>query len=115
MKFFFAHARHEPHIVFFTGVRKPDCATEESLCGAMQIMPVSGVTMGIFGGKGIPFFGLGTVPGLDPKETGLGWVAGRAFKLHKQAGQIFEYIVPIHIGAVGVHMAKGQAILSRIL
>ena len=51
-------------------------------------MPVSGVTMGIFGGKGIPFFGLGTVPGLSPKESGLGWVAGKAFKLHKQAGQI---------------------------
>ena len=92
------------------------CRTEDSLrCTPVQIMPVSGVTMGIFGGKGIPFFGLGTVPGMNPKESGLGWVAGRAFKLHKQAGQIFEYIVPLHIGAVGFHMAKGQAILSRIL
>ena len=65
------------------------------------VMPVTGVAMGIFGGKGIPFFGLGTVPGLDPKQSGKGWIAGKAFKLHKQAGRFFEYFVPIHIGAVG--------------
>ena len=41
------------------------------------IMPVTGVAMGIFGGKGIPFFGLGTVPGLDPKQSGKGWIAGK--------------------------------------
>ena len=79
------------------------------------VMPVTGVAMGIFGGKGIPFCGLGTVPGLDPKQSGKGWVAGKAFKLHKQAGRYFEYFVPIHIGAVGFHyFAKGQNILKRI-
>jgi hypothetical protein len=46
--------------------------------------------MGIFGGKGIPFFGLGTVPGLNPKESGLGWIAGKAFKAHKTVGPYFE-------------------------
>ena len=46
--------------------------------------------MGIFGGKGIPFFGLGKVPGINPKESGKGWIAGKSFKLHKNAGQIFE-------------------------
>ena len=72
-----------------------------SLYGFMLLLPISGVTMGIFGGKGLPFFSY-TIPGLSkPVPT----VAKYAFKTHKKAGQIFPYVVGTHVGAVGYHRA----------
>jgi len=35
-------------------------------------------------------------------------------QVHKLAGQAFEYLVPLHVGAVGLHAVKGQNILSRL-
>ena len=46
-------------------------------------MPVTGIAMGIFGGKGIPFFDLYTVPGVAKAR---GDIAKPAFKYHKQVG-----------------------------
>jgi hypothetical protein len=43
----------------------------------------------------------------------LGW-GNEWLKVHKLAGQAFEYLVPLHIGAVGMHAVKGQNILSRL-
>ena len=41
--------------------------------------------------------------------------AKQAFKLHKQAGQVLTYVVPLHIAAVGFHyFARGQNILVRM-
>lgn len=79
-------------------------------------MSATGLTMGLMG-KGLPFFGT-TIPALKTQvfaDRPNGKTAGAAFKLHKTYGPYFEYLVPFHIGAVGYHMAKGQAILKRIL
>ena len=46
-------------------------------------MPATGITMGIMGGKGIPFFDLYTVPGVAKPR---GDIAKPAFKYHKQVG-----------------------------
>ena len=43
-----------------------------------------------------------------------GKLAGKAYKLHKNLGWYFEFMVPIHVGAVGVHALKGQNLLRRI-
>mmetsp|Transcript_52686 Transcript_52686/g.120064 ORF Transcript_52686/g.120064 Transcript_52686/m.120064 type:complete len:137 (-) Transcript_52686:224-634(-) len=78
--------------------------------GFMIVMPGSGIAMGYFGGKGLPFFGY-KIPGAEKAD---GAIAGNAFKLHKQAGLFFEYLTALHVGAVGFHMMKGQAALARM-
>lgn len=69
--------------------------------------------MGYYGGKGLPFFGY-HIPGAPPEKIN-GALAGRAFKLHKLVGQGFEMATFGHVGAVGWHMFKGQAIWRRIV
>jgi len=41
--------------------------------------------------------------------------AKQAFKIHKLGGQAFELTTAGHVGAVGWHMLKGQAIWRRII
>ncbi|GBG31090.1 Hypothetical Protein FCC1311_073112 [Hondaea fermentalgiana] len=78
---------------------------------AMMIaLPGSGMAMGYFGGKGIPFFGSTLAVADEPNKD----VASTAFKAHKQMGQIIQYVIPIHVGAVAWHALKGQNILARI-
>ena len=84
-----------------------------TLYGLMAFMPLSGIAMGYFGGKGLPFF-FTTIPGAT-KEQKNPKIAKNAYKYHKQFGQFFEYVfVPLHIGAVGFHFLRGQNILTRI-
>mmetsp|Transcript_10305 Transcript_10305/g.21647 ORF Transcript_10305/g.21647 Transcript_10305/m.21647 type:complete len:161 (+) Transcript_10305:116-598(+) len=50
-----------------------------SLYAFMTIMPASGIAMGYYGGKGLPFFGL-TVPGVvktDENKKSTGAIAGQ--------------------------------------
>lgn len=65
-----------------------------------------------FGGKGLPFFEW-TIPGSPTPDKA---IAGGAFKRHKQVGELFTYLLPIHVGAVGFHyVAKSQNLLLRML
>ena len=73
------------------------------LYACMIFMPVSGIAMGYFSGKGIPFFGY-LIPG---KKEPVGSIAGFAYKSHTFVGPIFEYIIPFHMSAVGFHALKG--------
>jgi cytochrome b561 len=76
------------------------------------IMPVTGIAMGYFGGKGLPFF-VTTIPGAEKAN---GAIAKQAFGIHKQAGQFLEYLVPVHVGAVAFQfVAKGRNILPRMI
>ena len=78
----------------------------------MVFMPLTGIMMGVFSGKGVPFFGLGTLPGVSKP---VGPVAKYSFKTHTYVGKWLEYIVPLHIGAVGYHrLAHSQNILKRM-
>ena len=36
------------------------------------------------------------------------------YGLHKQGGQVLEYLVPLHVGAASLHALRGQAIFARI-
>jgi len=76
-------------------------------------LPASGIAMGYYGGKGLPFFGY-TIPGAT-EENKNPEIAKNAFKFHKKAGQVFEFLTLGHVGAVGFHMLKGQAIWRRII
>jgi cytochrome b561 len=67
--------------------------------------------MGYYGGKGLPFF-FTTIKGA---ETARPDIAKQAYSNHKLAGQIFEYLVPLHVAGAAFHVLKGQKILSRIL
>jgi len=85
-------------------------AGHAAMYGFLIAMPATGFVMGYYGGKGLPFFGA-TIPGAAEKD---GKLAGRAFKLHKQIGLYYEYFVPMHVGAVGLHALKGQNIMRRM-
>ena len=84
-----------------------------AMYGFLILMPTTGVAMGWYGGKGLPFFTT-TLPGAqgDAKD---GKLAGKAFKLHKQFGWYMEMLFLGHIGGVAFHAARGEAILARIL
>jgi cytochrome b561 len=86
-----------------------------ALYGFIIALPVTGVAMGMMGGKGVPFFVTTITPfSGEMGKAKDGKLAGKAYKLHKQIGGYFQYMVPIHVGAVGVHALKGQNLLRRI-
>jgi cytochrome b561 len=86
-------------------------ASHAAMYGFIIAMPVTGVAMGYFGGKGLPFF-FTTLPGAEKPH---GKNAGFAFKWHKFLGWYMEMLFLGHIGGVGYHMLKGEGILARIL
>ena len=107
-------------------------ASHYALYAFMTIMPVTGIAMGYFGGKGLPFF-FTTLPGYHPPphrtpplprtlvtlwrsgaSTPTGAYAGQAFKIHKTLGTYGKYLVPLHSGAAFFHVARGQPISFRI-
>ena len=82
------------------------------LYGFMIFMPISGAAMGYFGGKGLPFF-LTTLPGAAKAD---GSIAKPAYQYHKLVGGYGQYLIPVHVGAVGYQFIfKGRNILTRML
>merc|ERR550514_231704 len=66
----------------------------------MLLIPLSGVVMGYFGGKGTNFFGLQLPGKAEPKDED--WqIAKDALGYHTSLGSIFEVMIPLHIGATG--------------
>mmetsp|Transcript_16182 Transcript_16182/g.28256 ORF Transcript_16182/g.28256 Transcript_16182/m.28256 type:complete len:190 (-) Transcript_16182:332-901(-) len=86
------------------------------LYGFMVIMPASGIAMGYYGGKGLPFF-YTTIPGIvktEENKKSTGKIAGQSFKIHKTIGVYGKYLIPIHAGAAVSHSLRGHSIFSRI-
>jgi len=82
-----------------------------ALYGFMVIMPATGIAMGMYGGKGLPFFWT-TIPGFEEKN---GKLAGQSFKIHKFVGTYGKFLIPIHGGAaVGHYFTGAPKIFSRI-
>eukprot|EP00937_MAST-01D_sp_MAST-1D-sp2_P006069 g6069.t1 len=81
----------------------------------MATIPLTGVAMLYYGGSGLDFLGL-HIPGsgkADPKDADkaqakelVGW--------HKDLSGAMEVLVPLHIGATGLHIARGSDPLSRM-
>jgi cytochrome b561 len=87
-------------------------ASHIALYGFMIAMPVTGVAMGYFGGKGLPFF----YTTFDGAKEANGDIAKQAYKTHKFIGGYGQYLIPVHVGAVGYQfMFKGRNILTRML
>jgi len=86
-------------------------ASHGIMYGMLIIMPVTGVAMGYYGGKGLPFFWT-TIPGAEQKD---GAIAKQAFQYHKQVGWYMEMLFLGHMGGVAYHTAMGHGVLSRIL
>lgn len=85
--------------------------THSGLYVLMLGMPLTGILMGLLGGRGLPFFGLFNIPGVaTPNKE----VAGTAFRVHKWLGTALEVLVPMHLGGVVFHLLKGQNILRRM-
>jgi cytochrome b561 len=81
-----------------------------ALYGFMVVMPATGIAMGYYGGKGLPFF-YTTLAGATIPD---GNVAKNAFNIHKQVGTYGKYLIPLHVGASGLHVVRGQSIFARI-
>jgi 1,2-dihydroxy-3-keto-5-methylthiopentene dioxygenase len=76
----------------------------------MTIMPATGIAMGLYGGKGLPFFWT-TIPGLEKD----GKFAGKNYKIHKLVGEYGKFLIPIHTGAaVGHYFTNAPRIFSRV-
>ena len=75
----------------------------------MLWMPATGMAMGYFGGKGVPFFWQFTIPGKADKTKEDGAFAGKMFGWHTTAGSLLYYLIPIHVGGAMVHVLKGRA------
>jgi cytochrome b561 len=91
-------------------------ASHFALYGFMLLMPATGMSMGYYGGKGVPFFGLYTIPGksAETKTKEDGQFAGQMFKAHKQIGSVLWYMVPLHIAGAVQHAVRGHTIFTRI-
>ena len=86
------------------------------LYGFMTIMPASGIAMGYFGGKGLPFFGT-TISGIvhtDETKKGNQKIAGQAFKIHKTLGTYGKFLIPLHAAGAVQHAARGHTIFARV-
>lgn len=81
-----------------------------ALYAFMTIMPATGIAMGYYGGKGLPFF----FTTLDGAKTPNGAIAKQSFSIHKTVGTYGKYLVPLHVGAGFWHAARGQSIFARI-
>mmetsp|Transcript_17501 Transcript_17501/g.25914 ORF Transcript_17501/g.25914 Transcript_17501/m.25914 type:complete len:188 (-) Transcript_17501:162-725(-) len=91
-------------------------ATHYGLYAFMVIMPASGIAMGYYGGKGLPFF-FTTLPGITKTEDNkafTGQIAKNSFNIHKQVGTYGKYLVPVHAGAAFMHYFRGHTIFSRV-
>mmetsp|Transcript_14737 Transcript_14737/g.32023 ORF Transcript_14737/g.32023 Transcript_14737/m.32023 type:complete len:188 (+) Transcript_14737:161-724(+) len=87
-----------------------------ALYAFMTIMPASGIAMGYFGGKGLPFFWT-TVPGAvhtDDNKAKYGNIAKQSFSIHKTLGTYGKFLIPIHIGGALKHSVAGTSIWSRV-
>jgi cytochrome b561 len=84
--------------------------THYVLYGFIIVMPVSGVIMGLNSGFGLPFF-FTTFP--SPRKDPP--VAKQAFEIHKTAGQIFEYVILLHLAGTAWHVVRGHPILRRMV
>jgi len=81
-----------------------------ALYGFMIFMPASGIAMGYYGGKGLPFFWTK----IDGAETPNKDIAKKAYLTHKKVGKFFEMMVGLHVAGAGLHILKSQNPLSRI-
>ena len=91
-------------------------ATHYALYAFMTVMPATGIAMGYYGGKGLPFFAT-TFPGIvktEENKARTGEIAKQAFKIHKTMGVYGKYLVPLHVGAAFKHYFAGQTIFARI-
>jgi cytochrome b561 len=116
------------------------------LYAALVILPGTGIAMGYFSGKGLPFFGA-TIPGAAVPNGAIAkqafkvgrvgpapvrpsgillwvwlthdliwliWFPTRVPQVHSLTGQAFEYLLALHVGAVGFYHARGVNVLRRM-
>jgi len=87
-----------------------------ALYAFMTIMPATGIAMGYYGGKGLPFFNT-TFKGIELTEENKAQsqsIAKNSFNIHKQVGVYGKYLVPLHVAGAFQHWARGHTIFSRI-
>ena len=82
------------------------------LYALLIVLPGTGIAMNWVSGRGVPLFTttVNAPFAITPKPE----VAKTAFWVHSKAGQVLEYVVPLHIGAVGYHAVKGTNVLKRL-
>jgi cytochrome b561 len=81
-----------------------------ALYGFMTIMPATGIAMGYYGGKGLPFFWTT----IDGSAVPNGAIAKQSFSIHKTVGTYGKFLIPIHVGGALKHSLTGNAIWSRV-
>uniref|UniRef100_A0A6B2LKS5 Cytochrome b561 bacterial/Ni-hydrogenase domain-containing protein n=1 Tax=Arcella intermedia TaxID=1963864 RepID=A0A6B2LKS5_9EUKA len=79
----------------------------------MAGLPLSGIVMGYFSGRGLPFFWT-SIPGAAKPQ---GDIAKRAFFLHQKMGQALEIMTILHVSAAAIYhkLIMRHSIFKRIL
>ena len=83
----------------------------------MAFVPITGIMMMYFNGNALPFIGF-DIPGKSVVTDADSGLAKQSAGLHVQIGSLFEILVPLHIGAVGLsprppHYLRLLAVLLR--
>jgi len=89
---------------------RPSALKRSSTHALPHSLPPSLLRNRYYGGKGLPFFWTT----LDGAKTANGEIAKQAFSIHKTMGTYGKYLIPLHVGAAGAHVVRGQAIFARI-
>ena len=117
--YFMLHLQYSLSTIVGTGPVEHKLAqgSHTLLYGFMTIMPASGIAMGYYGGKGLPFFNTsfsGAVPKDDDEKKRNGAIAKQSFGMHKQLGTYGKYLIPLHVAGAFQHTLRGHAIFSRV-
>jgi len=88
-----------------------------ALYGMMVFLPVTGFGMGYLSGYGVPFFST-HIPGASKEKADTKTYQDLkkwCYVNHVKAGQILEYLIPLHIGASFYHYAFRGTNLLRAM
>lgn len=88
--------------------------THHSLYGLLVGLPISGLIMGYFDGRGAPFFGLFRTPHIENPTKGDKDLAELIWAGHKLVGKGLELLIGLHLVGNFYHIFKGQNILRRM-
>lgn len=82
------------------------------LLASVVLMPISGMTGSLFGGRAIDMFGLVTIPAMTKIE----WLSDISYSLHEVLAFLTAAAVVVHIaGALKHHIIDKDATLRRMI
>jgi len=106
-----AVAKTPPHLPAPKVLQFAASASHLVLYGGLLFMSTTGILMGYYGGRPVYFFNTTFDIKADPVDKPM---MSYFYKIHKQVGFWWQFMVPLHIGGTAFHMVQGHRILARV-